>query len=190
MDSSVRPAALLYVASVEAGGTEPFIDLNERMLIAEHLAAFRRAGVRDIALVRAGAPGGPLPGDLSGTCLVQCPSRWSSALELVSLGLFALDHAPVFVMPVQEVPATETTLTRLISALSHAPPTRALVPRFHDRRGYPVLLLRPGVDEVVRETIKTDGAKDLDSLLGHWIDGVRSVAMAGSAGWPMLSARA
>ena len=162
------------------GRDKALLPIGGHTLVEEHVEAFRRAGVQDIAVVRrAGAR--DLPRRVGAVHVVLQPREDASMFDSLVLGLFALDRAPALVLPVDNDLVGDDTLAMLVEQAQGESATHALVPRYAGHRGHPVLLYRTGVDAVVRDAGDPEGVHRLDLLLDRWTGGVATVDVTDDA---------
>ena len=166
MPPAMRPSALILSASAEAKEAS-LTRLGARTLIEAHVAAFRRAQLTEIAVVWRG-DGHELPAGCGNVRVVLQPEADATAFDSLVLGLFALDRAPVLVLPSATDLVDDDTLEMLVAEAHDVPHAFAIVPRFGDRHGHPVALLRAGVEAVVRDAAQRPGLHRLDRLLASW----------------------
>lgn len=171
MTGRPTPPCALILASADGGREAALARVGARTLVEAHVLSFRRVGVRDIAVVWH-AQADELPAGCGNVRVVLHPESDASMFDALVLGLFALDRVPVLVLPVANDLVDDDTLEMLADEARDVPQASAVVPRFGDRHGHPVALLRAGVDWVVRDALAKDGVHRLDRLLGHW-PGVR-----------------
>jgi len=168
------PCALVLAAGQgrRMGRDKALLKLGGRTLVEEHVDALRRAGCDDIAIARR-QDAAPLPSGLGAVTVVIQPERDAPMFDSLVLGLFALSAAPVLVIPVDNDLVGDDTLEMLVAEANDASATHAVVPRFGDRNGHPVVLFQPGIDAVVLDAANPEGEHRLDRLLSSWGRGVR-----------------
>src|SRR3954468_15471463 len=114
---------------------------GDASLIAAHVAALRSAGVGQIALV-AGAGSGSAAAREKDVRVVLHSGAWNSAFDEIVLGLFALEAAPVLVLPVEHEVVSVATLEQLVGEAESATASHAVVPVHGVQTGYPIVLFR------------------------------------------------
>jgi CTP:molybdopterin cytidylyltransferase MocA len=186
MTTRQRPAALLF------GTTQlPFSNGHGVLSspLTAHIDSLRRAGIDTIALV-ASTGAGAAVGKLAQVRVVLHSGLWNSPFDEIVLGLFALERAPVLVMPVDHEVISDETLSLLVHEAARSTTSHAIVPFHHERSGYPVVLFQSGVDAVVREAANPNGMRRLDQLIRSWQSGVQSLPVADETVTSELLARA
>jgi CTP:molybdopterin cytidylyltransferase MocA len=153
------------------GRDKALLRLGPRTLVEEHVATLRRAGVGPIAVLRR-RDAATLPAGVGAVNVVLQPREEATQFDSLVLGLFALGRAPVVVLPVDNDLLRDDTLSRALDAARRAEGHRAIVPQFGGKSGHPVVLLRPGVDAVIRDADDPHGVHRLDHLLARWAEAV------------------
>jgi CTP:molybdopterin cytidylyltransferase MocA len=162
-------------------GAEPWAStLGGRSTLEEHVASLRRAHIGDIAVIQPlDAPA--LPPRLGGLHLILQPPEWSGAFSALVLGLFAIERETVLIIPADHEVIADQTMRQIVLEARHGRVSHALVPTFHQRRGYPVVLFRAGIEAIVREAARPCGARQLESLLDLWSTNVCALAVTDDA---------
>ena len=162
------------------GRDKALLPIGSHTLVEEHVQAFRQAGVNDIAVVRrAGAH--DLPRRVGDVRVVLQPRQDATMFDSLVLGLFALERAPVLVLPVDNDLIGDDTLAMLVERAREDSATHALTPRFGGHRGHPVVLYRAGINAVVRDAGDPEGVHRLDLLLDRWTGGVATIDVTDDA---------
>jgi CTP:molybdopterin cytidylyltransferase MocA len=183
MSPPPRPCGLILAAGRGrrmGGRDKAMLAIGGHTLIEEHVASFRRAGINDIAVVRR-TDAAELPASVGNVRVVLQPQDDATMFDSLVLGLFALDRAPVLVLPVDNDLLGEDTVDLLVAEAMDETATHAVVPRYGDRHGHPVVLFREGVDAIVRDAAAHRGAHRLDKLLDEWSGGVRPLDVTDDA---------
>jgi CTP:molybdopterin cytidylyltransferase MocA len=154
-----------------------------------HVDALKRAGVDQIALVT-GAGGNSAAARMKDVRVVLHSGAWNSSFDEIVLGLFALERAPVLVLPANHELISDETLRLLVSEAQAETASHAVVPFHGERPGYPVVLFQAGVDAAIREAALPYGVHQLDALLQSWRDGVRTLPVTDESVTEELTARA
>lgn len=162
---------------------------GDSSLIGAHVAALRRAGVEQIALV-AGSGSGTAAAKEKDVRVVLHSGAWNSAFDEIVLGLFALDTAPVLVLPIEHEVVGDETLAQLVGEAESGTASHAVVPVHGLQTGYPIVLFRAGVDAIIKEAANPSGQRRFDAIIQSWRDGVRSLTVADDTVLNELSARA
>ena len=157
-----HPGALVF-SSIP--GTRPSAEL-----VQAHLRSLRRAGVADIAVVQSPSELWP---SLSGVQLVMQFSAWNDPFDALVLGAFAVNPRSLIVLPAENDLVDDATMVRLVGESLSPRDSYAVAPIFKQRRGYPVLLFRKGIEAVVNEAAQPAGKRYLEALLVRWGTGVR-----------------
>lgn len=176
------PSAIVLAAGrgERMGRDKALLPIGSHTLVEEHVQAFRQAGVNDIAVVRrAGAH--DLPRRVGDVRVVLQPRQDATMFDSLVLGLFALERAPVLVLPVDNDLIGDDTLAMLVERAREDSATHALTPRFGGHRGHPVVLYRAGINAVVRDAGDPEGVHRLDLLLDRWTGGVATIDVTDDA---------
>lgn len=173
MSTPTTPAGLVLAAGrgQRMGRDKALIRLGARTLVEEHVGLLRRGGVGLVAVVRR-REATTLPSGVGAVHLVLQPREEATQFDSLVLGLFAVERAPVVVLPVDNDLVDDDTLARLLEEARQAPAKRAVVAYFDGHPGHPVVLLRDGVDAVIRDAGDPHGVHRLDHLLEKWGDAV------------------
>lgn len=175
------PCAIVLATGTNGRGRDKaLLPIGGHTLVEEHVQAFRQAGVRDIAVVRQ-ASARELPRRVGNVRVVLQPRENATTFDSLVLGLFALDRAPVLVLPVDSDLIGDDTLAMLVERAKVDASIHAFAPRFGGRRGHPVLLYRAGVNAIVRDAGDPEGVHQLDLLLDRWTGGVATVDVTDDA---------
>lgn len=183
MNPERRPCAIILAAGHERrhhGRDRALLQLGPRTLVEEHIDAFRRAGIHEVAVVRrAGAA--DLPRRIGDVRVVMQPRDDASVFDSLVLGLFALERWPVLVLPVDNDLVGDDTLETLVGLARNERSLTAAVPRFEARNGHPVVLFRDAIDGVIRDASDPEGLHQLDQLLLRWAPRVKTVDVTDDA---------
>lgn len=182
MSVAGNPCGLILAAGLgrRMGMDKALLRLGAHSLVEEHVAAFRRAGVVDITVVRR-VDAVDLPLGCGNVRVVLQPEPDASMFDSLVLGLFAVNRQPVLVLPVDNDLVGEDTLEMLVEEAWDAAASHAVVPRYGDRHGHPVVLFRGGVDALVRDAADPAGLHRLDRNLARWGLGVRPLDVSDDA---------
>lgn len=169
-----RPCALILAAGngPRRSGDRALLRIGHHTLIEEHIDAFRRAGVKTIAVVRRDVT--PLlPNGVGPVQVVVQLRDDASAFDSLVLGIFALPRSPTFVLSADNDLLGDDTLELLVEAVGSEQRPKAVAPRFQGRPGWPVLLFPEAIDAIVRDAVDPDGIHNLDRLLNRMRGGVQ-----------------
>jgi hypothetical protein len=175
MSQRQRPCAVLFgTQSLAVAGAAA---LHETASLTAQVAALKRAGVDQIALViSAGTKSAATR--LKDVRIVLHSGAWNSAFDEIVLGLFALERAPVLLLPADYETLSDETLAVIMAEANEETASHALVPFRDGRSSFPVVLFKAGVEAAIREAARPHGIHRLESLIDSWRDGVRTLAVA------------
>jgi CTP:molybdopterin cytidylyltransferase MocA len=165
-----QPGALVF-ASIP--GSRPNADR-----VQAHVRSLRRAGVTDIAVVQ---PPSEVRPSLSGVQLVMQLEAWNDPFDALVLGAFAVNTDALIVLPAENDLLSDATMKRLVGETLAPRDSFAVAPIFKQRRGYPVVLFRKGIEAVVNEASQPNGKRYLEALLVRWGAGLRLLAVPDDA---------
>src|SRR5580704_7775073 len=108
MSQRQRPCAVLF--GIQSATMTAHSSLIDSSPLAGHVAALKRAGVDQIALVVSAGTGGAAS-RLKDVRIVLHSGAWNSPFDEIVLGLFALERAPVLLLPVDHEVVSDDILS-------------------------------------------------------------------------------